>query len=262
MPEANDPIVSTLDSLRDDVDRAPLAGASAARHRGDQRTRRQAIGGGLATLVLVAGVIGVAAEQSGGHRTSLPSVTRTPSPTVGLAAQPLFGPGDLGTVGPYSDWQVNPDPVPAGQLPSRCIPDPGTLGGSETRSRLLYLDGLDARAFEHVVRFADAERAASAVGRLSRAFASCDPGDPAQVSVKDRGPVEEGPLEGVSQFVRASRTGTPVRASEISYYELGVARTDNVVVVLQWASMGKPDTGNPWVFTGEMLITATQRAVD
>ncbi|MDQ1605038.1 MAG: hypothetical protein QOE01_2883, partial [Actinomycetota bacterium] len=144
---------------------------------------------------------------------------------------------------------------------SQCIPDPGTLGGSDTRSRLLYLDGLDARAFEHVVRFADAEQATSAVGRLSRAFASCDPGDPAQVSVKDRGPVEEGPSEGVSQFVHASRTGTPVQASEISYYELGVTRADNVVVVLQWTSMGKPDTGSPWVFTGEMLITATHRAV-
>jgi hypothetical protein len=51
-----------------------------------------------------------------------------------------------------------------------------------------------------------------------------------------------------------------VQASEISYFELGVVRAANVVVVLQWHSMGQP-TGVDWVWDANRMASALDRAV-
>ena len=49
----------------------------------------------------------------------------------------------------------------------------------------------------------------------------------------------------------------------IGYYELGVAREANVLVVLQLNAMGNPagEGADDWVWTGETLQTALDRAV-
>jgi hypothetical protein len=260
MPD--DKLTLTLDSLRSDVERTPLADSRTVRRRGDRRTRNQAVGGSLAVVALVAGAVGLYGGLGGDKRaTRIPaSPTPTAEQTFQLADAPLIGPDDLGTVGSYTGWQLSPDPVPDGEQVLRCIPNPSTLGGTEVLTGRLYSDS-DAYVVEHVVRFDDARAATGAIAPVSEDFATCDPGDPAETSVEDRGPVESDPVEGVDQLVHASRTGTPVQASEISYYELGIVRRGNVVVVLQWSSQGRPDNGSEWVFANELLDVAAHRAI-
>ncbi len=263
MSENHDKLTMTLDALRSDLERNPLADSRAVRRRGDQRTRRQAVGGALAVVALVAGAAGVLGGTGGFDRADAPPATNRPTAStaveepLALAASPQFLPEDLGPVGPYDAWRVNPDPVPSDQLPSLCVPDPGTLGALESRSRLLYGD-LEAVAIEHVLRFSDTARARAGVQALTSAFATCDPGDPSQDTVVDRGPEVVLPTVG-DEAVHASRTATPVRASEISYYELGIARSANVVVVLQWRA--GPVAEVDWVWDADRLTAALDRAV-
>ncbi len=261
--DSRDRLTLTLDALRSDVERTPLADSLTVRRRGDQRTRRQAVGGALAAVAVVAGAAGIIGSTGSIDRADAPPATTGPTATtqveqpLALAAEPLLTPDDLGAVGPYDGWQVNPDPVSSEGLPSRCVPELGTLGAAETQSRLLYGE-LDAGAVEHVLRFASASAAASAVETLTGAFAACDPGDPSVETVVDRGPV---PVPGTSadEATHASRTGTPVLASEVSFYELGVAREVNVVVVLQWRS--SPLAEVDWVWDEARLQAALDRAV-
>lgn len=262
MPELDrmpDPLASTLDTLRSDVERTPLADSMTVRRRGDQRTRRQAVGGALAVVALVAGAVGVMGGLTGDDRaTRLPatqSPTPTAEPTLDLARQPLLDPADLGTVGIYGGWRANPDPAAADQRLSRCIPEPASFGAAPRTARLFYGD-LDATATEQVLRFADGDAAAVAVDEMTRAFEACDPGDPA-ARVSDREP--SGVAVPGAEALRASRSAAPPD-SELSYYELGVVLKANVVVVLQWGSMGKPD-GVDWVWDADLLQTAVDRAV-
>ncbi|MBA3232660.1 MAG: hypothetical protein H0T17_01735 [Propionibacteriales bacterium] len=62
--------------------------------------------------------------------------------------------------------------------------------------------------------------------------------------------------------LRASRLTTPKADADISYYELAAARIGNVVVVLEWSSMGKPETPGGWVWYAETLDVAAHRAVE
>jgi hypothetical protein len=123
---------------------------------------------------------------------------------------------------------------------------------------MLYSD-TDAQVVEHIVRFADADAAQVGLGGLVQAFSGCDEGDPAEVTVVDRQPQNVSGVDSAQTAVHASRTGTPVQASEISYYELGVVREANVVVVLQWSSMGQP-TGVDWVWDADRMTAALDRA--
>jgi hypothetical protein len=261
MPD--DKLTLTLDTLRSDVERTPLADSQTVRRRGDRRTRNQAVGGALVVVALVAGVAGLYGGVGGDSRRTAPPATQTPEPTettLSLAAAPFLEPTDISTVGPYEGLQANPDPSAADQPLSQCIPSPSTLGAGEMQSRFFYSD-LDATATEHVLRFADADAASTAVAGLESAFATCPEGDPAEVAVEDRPPVPVAGVSGADTALQASRTGTPVQASEISYYELGVAREANVVVVLQWHSMGQP-TGVDWVWDANRMASALDRAVE
>ncbi len=58
-------------------------------------------------------------------------------------------------------------------------------------------------------------------------------------------------------------TFTPTADAGIGYYELGVAREANVLVVLQLNAMGNPagEGADDWVWTSETLQTALDRAV-
>jgi hypothetical protein len=259
MPERSDPLTLTLDALQSDVERTPLADSLAVRRRGDQRTRRQAVGGALAVVALVAAAVGVAGGLTGSERTTQVPATQTPTPTaektLGLAAQPLLDPADLGALGVYDGWQANPDPAAADQQLSLCVPSPSSFAAADSASRLYYTD-LDARATEHVLRFASSDAAAVAVDELTHAFAACDPGDPAE-QVSDREP-QAVAVPG-ADALHASRSAAPPE-SELSYYEVGVATKANVVVVLQWSSMGRPD-GVDWVWDSARLTSALDRAV-
>jgi len=195
----------------------------------------------------------------------IPPATQSPSPhALQLAPEPLLLGPDVGVVGPYQDFQRNPDPVDEQQRPMQCIPNPTSLGAVEGKAALFYVDTGDATFIEHVLRFGDAATAGEAVTALSTSFATCDRGKANEVSVDDRGPVHmEGPkgADGVSESLNASRLTTPKTAGDLGYYELGVARSANVVVVLEWTSQGKPMADkHAWVWSADRLTKATTRA--
>jgi hypothetical protein len=264
VPENHDPMTTTLEALRSDVERTPLADSLAVRRRGDQRTRRQAVGGALVVAVLVAGAVGYLTGGLTGDNKGLPPATDRPTATTSvertyaLTDQPLLKPANMPTVGPYGGWQASQDPAGLENQPSLCVPSPSDLAALETQSVLLYTE-LDAQAQEHVLRFSDEREAESAFLTLERSFAECSPGDPAEATVKDRGPTEGASLNNVDTTLHASRLTTPVADAGISYYELGVAQVANVLVVLQWSSMGKPE-GVDWVLSNELLGVAAATA--
>lgn len=255
-----DRLEETLRTLALDVDRVGLADSASVRDRGDRRTRHQVVGSALATVALVVAAVGVTGTLTADREAvqgppANPTVTTTQEPVLSLADRPLLEPADLGTVGVYQAWQANPDPAAADQRLSRCLPAPGSFPAAESASRLYYTD-LDATVTEHVLRFGDGDGSAVAMDQMVRAVEGCDPGDPAD-KVSDRSPVAV-PVAG-SDALRASRSAAPP-GSELSYYELGIVRRENILVLLQWSSMGLPD-GVDWVWTEQRLQTAIDRAV-
>jgi len=263
----NDRVRDTLTALRVDAESCGLSDAASVRRRGQARTRHQALAGvGAAVVAVVAVVTGstLVGGQAGANH-PIPPATQSPSPhALQLAPEPLLLGPDVGVVGPYQDFQRNPDPVDEQQRPMQCIPNPTSLGAVEGKAALFYVDTGDATFIEHVLRFGDAATAGEAVTALSTSFATCDRGKANEVSVDDRGPVHmEGPkgADGVSESLNASRLTTPKTAGDLGYYELGVARSANVVVVLEWTSQGKPMADkHAWVWSADRLTKATTRA--
>ena len=264
-----DRIEETLSALRVDIDRVGLPDSGSIRRRGDQRTRHQVIGTTLAALAVVAGTIGVTANLAGDDRslqgppakdgpTATTSVTEEKPLT--LADDPLLRPDDIGTIGPYAGWQRSPEAVSQSLRPLRCVTSPTTWGAERTEAAQYYQD-LDGMVVEHVLRFPDVASAEAGLRLGLSQFAACGTGDPAQATVVDR-PSEDVP--GVADEARrASRLTTPKADAGIAYYELAVTRTDNVVVVLEWTSMGNPygDDSADWVWDADRLQIALDRAV-
>ena len=91
MPEHNDPMTHTLDTLRSDVERIPLSDSLTVRRRGDRRTRNQAVGGALAVVALVAGAAGVYGGLGGDDEASnIPAVSPTPTESpLSLVGRPV-----------------------------------------------------------------------------------------------------------------------------------------------------------------------------
>jgi hypothetical protein len=94
----SDRLHDTLATLRTDLDRAPLADSSAVRARGNQRTRRQAVGTSLAVVALVAGAVGVSGALTGNNKANdLPaddptvSTSQTPAPDPTAETQEVRG---------------------------------------------------------------------------------------------------------------------------------------------------------------------------
>lgn len=263
MPEydANDKLTLTLDTLRSDVERTPLADSMTVRRRGDQRTRRQAVGGALAVVALVAGVAGV---LGGGGFNQADAPVATGGPTAStevekpltMAPQPLLRPSDIGAVGIYSGWQLNADQAAIGEQRHQCVPSPTGYGASEVAFGTYYND-LDSSAVEHVLQFADSGSAAAAADALVQALTSCSLGSASDNVVQ--GEPTAVPVTGADSAFSVSRQASPPD-SEVSYYELGVTRKANVLVVLQWGSMGLPD-GVTRVWDADRMTTALDRAV-
>jgi hypothetical protein len=123
---------------------------------------------------------------------------------------------------------------------------------------MLY-SSTDATAVEHVVLFEDSAAAENAAQVLASDFGNCSTGDPAEVRVQDRDPQTLPAVRGADQTLHASRLSTPVQASEVNYFELGLARKANVLVVVQFT--GGPIDGVDWVWDSQRLGTALGRAV-
>lgn len=262
MPEHNDPMTTTLDSLRSDVERIPLSDSLTVRRRGDRRTRNQAVGGALAVVALVAGAAGVYGGLGGDDEaTNIPaSPTPTESPLT-VAADPLLKATDITDLGRYGSLPVlqaptAPDLTPP---PGACQIRPTQWGAGKLYSTRFYQDGSTVGILELVLRYDTAEQAKTALDQPGTDLALCPQPAPSDGTLEVRPPET---VAGVGDGVHMSRFFTPSAASEPSYYEVAAARTSNVVVVLTWAADDTP-SGNPdtWAWSGEQLQTALDRAL-
>jgi hypothetical protein len=263
MPEHNDPMTNTLDTLRSDVERIPLSDSLTVRRRGDRRTRNQAVGGALAVVALVAGAAGIYGGLGGDDEADIgPAISPTPEPTVDLATEPLLSPGDFTELGRYASL----GPVLAATQPpdlnppaGACQVRPKAWGAEQTYAKGYYQDGSTVGIVEVVLRFDTAEQAKVALDQPGTDLALCPEPAPTDGTLEVRPPET---VAGVSDGVHLARSFTPAQASEPSYYEVAAARSSNVVVVLTWAADDTP-SGNPdgWAWSGEQLQTALDRAV-
>jgi hypothetical protein len=263
MPEHNDPMTNTLDTLRSDVERIPLSDSLTVRRRGDRRTRNQAVGGALAVAALVAGAAGVYGGLGGDDEsTNIPaSPTPTESP-LAVADDPLLKPTDFTGLGRYGSLPVlqaptEPDLTPP---PGGCQIRPTKWGAGQLYATRFYQDGSTLGILEVVLRYDTAEQAKVALDQPGTDLSLCPEPDPAEGNLEVRPPET---MPEVSDGVHLARHFTPSAASEPSYYEVAAARTSNVVVVLTWAADDTP-SGNPdsWAWSGEQLQTALDRALN
>jgi hypothetical protein len=264
MPEHNDPMTNTLDTLRSDVERIPLSDSLTVRRRGDRRTRNQAVGGALAVVALAAGAAGLYGGLGGDDEASnIPAVSPTPEPTVALASDPLLRPSDLSVLGRYASGgpvlaaPQAPDLNPPAEA---CQVRPNAWGAQQTYAKSFYQDGSTVYILEVVLRYDTAEQAKTALDQPGTDLALCPEPAPTDGTLEVRPPET---MAEVGDGVHLARYFTPSAASEPSYYEVAAARTSNVVVVLTWAADDTP-SGNPdsWAWSGAQLQTALDRAVN
>jgi len=261
----SDRLNDTLTSLRSDTDRAPLADSTAVRARGNQRTRRQAVGTSLAVVAVVAGVIGVSGALTGDNNANnLPAdrTTTTAPQQLNLAADPFLQVDDLSGFGGYD--QAGPF-IDAGQepdiLPEQCAARPAGWEASQISSTRYYQDGSEAEIREYVLRFDDAASAEQAA--LKRAYAdlvaACPASvDPSEGTLTTR---ESELVPGLDGAVRHSRYFVPEFASEPNYYEVATAYRGTVLVVLEWRASGNPgEESSGWAWDAARLQTALDRA--
>jgi hypothetical protein len=264
MPEHNDPMTNTLDTLRSDVERIPLSDSLTVRRRGDRRTRNQAVGGALAVVALVAGAAGLYGGLGGDNEaTNIPAISPTPTESpVSVADDPLLKPTDLTGLGQYDSLPVlqapsEPDLTPP---PGRCQIRPTKWGAGQLYATSFYQDGSPVGILEVVLRYDTAEQAKLALDQPATDLALCPEPAPSDGNLEVRPPET---MAGVEDGVHLARFFTPSAASETSYYEVAAARTSNVVVVLTWAAYDTP-SGNPdsWAWSGAQLQTALDRALN
>jgi hypothetical protein len=256
----SDRMNDTLTALRSDTERVPLSSSASVRRRGNQRTRRQAIGASLAAVAVVAAAVGISGQLLGGSNEAVPPPIATqpaPSPALHSLAGDPFLPAEGIQVGPYETFQRSPEAVDDSIRPLQCLSSPTTWGAAETQSQLYYSD-LDATFVEHVLRYDSEATATTAAGTAAEDFAACPKGDPTEATVADRAAET---LAVSSAAYRLSRVTTPKADSEISYVEVGVVRDGNVVVVLEWTSMGNPEGDTGWVWSSDRLTQAIEQAV-
>jgi hypothetical protein len=261
----NDPLQTTLNSLRSDIERTPLADSLSVRRRGEARSRHQAVAGALVLAALVAGVFGVADLRGTGCNSGIPAHL-TPSPTASaaifsLAADPFLKSTDLTGLGRFGNLPVlqasqPPDLTPPANV---CQIRPTGWNAMETRASRYYQDGSTVGIVEVVQRYATAAEAKTALNQPGRDLAACPQPDPADGNLEVRPPEA---LDGVADGVLMSRLFTPSAASEASYYEVAAARVNNVVVVLQWGADDTP-TGDPnsWAWSAPQMQSALDAAV-
>jgi hypothetical protein len=259
MPENTDPITLTLDTLRADVERNPLADSQTVRRRGDRRTRNQAVAGAVVVVALIAGVVGLYGGVGDGSRRTAPPASVSPTPaTVTLAAAPFLRPNDLTDFGSYGQFtDSGKEPTVS---PQECRVQPAGWGADEVKATRFFQDGSEAQVYEYVLRFEDPDRAVAAVDDLGSYLAGCPAVDPAEGDLTVRGPQA---VDGLADAVRASRAFVPKVASEPSYSEVAAARDGTVVVVLDWSASANPgQVSSGWTWDADRLQAALDRAVE
>ncbi|HYN75141.1 MAG TPA: hypothetical protein VEV13_03000 [Candidatus Limnocylindria bacterium] len=257
-PGDTDLLEGRLRALHTDTDGVMLADASSVRRRGTRRRRTTQAGTLLGVAVLAVGVVGVAGTLTD-RRASAPPATSTPTPTepvLTLSADPFLRAADIGPIGPYLGF-TQADGTSAGAPRIPCLSAPTTWGATSASSHLYFSD-LDATFSETVLVFPDATSAAAAAARTGAEFSACPTGSAADATVEDR--AAEALLVSSGEGYRLSRTTTPTADADVSYAETAVARRGNIVVVLDWGSMGSPDGGTGWAWSPELVSAALNDA--
>lgn len=232
----SDRLHDTLTSLRSDTDRAPLADSIAVRARGNQRTRRQAVGTSLAVVAVVAGVIGVSGALTGTNKAENlpadPTTSQTPAPAPTDEARPaidisvLIAAADLPPV-PAQTFAVGEtlDPATSADTEERSLTACGAAPNGDVRPDKALLrtfpSDLDAFAYEWVAQYPTDADALRAFGKLS---ATC-PSAGATVTT----------AAGMNGFVASRFSSDP--GSEFNGDITAVAQVDNTVVVVGLRAM-------------------------
>jgi hypothetical protein len=242
----SDRLHDTLSSLRTDVDRTPLADSSAVRARGNQRTRRQAVGTSLAVVALVAGAVGIGGALIGGENNAdqlpapqptAPTVTTSqtpePEPTtqapLDLDDRVLLGSEEL-PVFPNQPFSVGEtlDPATGAEAEEYVMtacggpPIVGDVAPATAIARTFFTD-LDATMWHWVAQYATVAEAEEAVDSLRLV---CDRDGFSTEDIEDTSD-----MPGVTQVFHASRfTGLP--DPEFNGEVTGVVRLGDTISVV------------------------------
>jgi hypothetical protein len=258
-PHGDDRVRDTLTLLRGDAELTRLADASSVRRRGETRNRNQALAAVAAACVVVVIVVGSALGISGTDKsqTHLPAspVPTAPALLTKPAADPFLKNSDVGTIGVYENFQRSPGPFRY-QAKLVCMRGPGTWGADEHRSQQFF-SNLDATFYEHVLHYPNQAAASAGVHTVLAQLGSCEVDTQHPKRIAQRGPL---PVAGAPGSTRASWLSKAEPDSEVYYYELGIQRTGNVLVVLEWSSMGNPEHHSGWAWTADRLNLAADRA--
>ncbi len=262
-----DELSARLHTMARDADGVALADSAEVRRRGTQRRRTAIAASGLAAVIVVAVGASLAAGVLDRPETAAPPAA-TSSPTASsdrgvltLAADPFLTGSELGQVGPYTSFKGQPTakPVP---LPD-CLGLPSTWGANDSVAREFTSD-LDATFAETLLVFDTEAQAMDAAREMNPALKNCYPGDDARLATWDvTGPGSPGELHVVR------RTDTPQGDGGIDYSELAVVRTGNLIIWLDWSSLGSPFAQGPpaapadrWVWTVQAITAAVDRAIE
>ena len=231
----SDRLHDTLSSLRTDVDSTRLADSSAVRARGNQRTRRQAVGTSLAVVALVAGAVGIGGALIGTNKADAPpadpttSESPSPAPTVEtrqvIDDTVLLGAADLPPVPPHA-FTVGEtlDPADAADASERfltvCGGSPRGDGIPERALLRTFPGELDASMWQWVAQYPSESAAETALAAISNACAA-DPGPTESILGLPNG----------AEGIRASAFGADP-GSEFHGEIAGIVRYGDVVLVL------------------------------
>jgi hypothetical protein len=254
----SDRLHDTLTALRPDADRSPLADPAAVRRRGNQRTRRQAVGSALAAVAIVAAAVGVASGLNGDDRaidqlpatqapTTTSTVQRAPDESVLLAVTDLPGVPHQTFVTGETLGKATPADLTQRHL-TVCGTSPAS--GPAISSAVLgtFASDLDAFAWEWVATYGSAGEAEAALAGLR------DRCTAAKTTIT--------PLSGLpagADGFRATTFGAPAQ-SELHGELNGIARVDNTIVVVSLRGMLKDGDVNVTAFDIAVASAATSVA--
>lgn len=168
MPEHVDDLTRELAVLRDGPVVA-LPGAAAARHRGDQRSRRRRTGLAAVALVLAGGLpVAMTLAGPADDRLNVPAAAPATSLEDGLLT-----PQDVALLQPGT-WQVAPAESTSPVLPAGCD-RPAPADGPEAELRALT-GPRRSSVRQHLVRYDTEQQAAAAFAALRDTLAGCADG--------------------------------------------------------------------------------------
>jgi hypothetical protein len=251
----SDRLHDTLSALRTEVDHMPLADSSAVRARGNQRTRRQAVGTSLAVVALVAGVIGASAALTGNNKAEPLPADPTVKTDVAISPEMLLTVEDLPWVAPHRNFFLHETlagedrSADAAQRNLTVCGQPPAGGTSPERAllRTFGVTGNFGTMWQWVAQYPDAEAA-------QQAFTELESGCPVKNGIKK--PLANGLPEGATGFQASIFTaeGDNEPFAEIA----SVVRHGDAVVVLDISAWPIKEDVNLDDFDAA-VVEATQR---